>query len=159
MALQEPDYDLVAKVLAAQQQAARNAGKRRGERPRDLPSRNQIVNEFTMVSLSNRMTSYMVMTTVIGEPYHPSTASLNTLKKMSIKDLKIEINHRGFYMLLRFLCPPMRMTAIMDVIPWSIQIQFVILMDAKLGSGFLYPLTPSATAWTLLILKIEYRRG
>jgi hypothetical protein len=113
MASQEPDNDQIAKVLAAQQQAARNAGKRRGERPRNLPSRNQIVDEFTMVSLSNRMTSYMVMTTVIGEPYHPSTAFLNTLKKMSIKDLKIEINHRGFYMLLRFLCPPMRMTAIM----------------------------------------------
>ena len=54
MASQQPDDDQVAKILAAQQQAARNAGKRRGERPRDLPSRNQIVGEFTMVSLSNQ---------------------------------------------------------------------------------------------------------
>jgi hypothetical protein len=98
----------------------------------------------------------MVMTTVIGEPYHPSTASLNTLKKISIKDLKIEINHRGFYMLLRFLCPPMRMTAIMvrDPLEHSNPIRYLMH-----GSAFLYPPPPSATAWKLLILKIEYCRG
>ena len=152
MTSEEPDYDQIAKVLAAQQQAARNAGKRRGERPRDLPSRNQIIDEFTMVSLSYRMNSYMVMTTVIGEPYHPSTASLNTLSKISIKDLKIEINHRGFYMLLRFLCPPMRMTAIMvrDPLEHSNQTRY---LNAWLG----FSLSTAAQCYRLKFANIENR--
>jgi hypothetical protein len=152
MTSEEPDYDQIAKVLAAQQQAARNAGKRRGERPRDLPSRNQIIDEFTMVSLSYPMDSHMVNTTVIGEPYHPSTASLNTLKKISIRDLKIEINHRGFYMLLRFLCPPMRMTAIMvrDPLEHSNQIRY---FNAWLG----FSLSTAAQCYRLKFPNIKNR--
>jgi len=152
MTSEEPDYDQIAKVLAAQQQAARNAGKRRGERPRDLPSRNQIIDEFTMVSLNYRMNSYMVNTTVIGEPYHPSTASLNTLKKISIRDLKIEINHRGFYMLLRFLCPPMRMTAIMvrDPLEHSNRIRY---FNAWLG----FSLSTAAQCYRLKFANIKNR--
>ena len=152
MTSEEPDYDQIAKVLAAQQQAARNAGKRRGERPRNLPSRNEIIDEFTMVSLSYRMNSYMVMTTVIGEPYHPSTASVNTLKKISIKDLKIEINHRGFYMLLRFLCPPMRMTAIMvrDPLEHSNPIRY---FNAWLG----FSLSTAAQCYRLKFANIKSR--
>ncbi|KAE9362710.1 SET domain-containing protein [Stipitochalara longipes BDJ] len=118
MASQEPDGDQVERILTAHQQAARNASKRRGEKPSNIPSRNQIVDEFIMVRRSNHMAAggNIMMTTVIGEPYHPSTAPLSSLKKIGIKDLKIETNHRGFYLLLRCVCEPMRMSAIMNVV-------------------------------------------
>jgi hypothetical protein len=113
MAGQEPGGYQMERILAAQQLAARNAGKRRVEVPRDLPSRNQIIDEFMMVKRSNHNAPYIMMVTVIGEPYHPSTAPLSSLKKIGISELKIEMNHRGSYLLLRCLCSPMRMTAIM----------------------------------------------
>ncbi|KAN0105814.1 hypothetical protein V8E51_008690 [Hyaloscypha variabilis] len=107
MAGQEPYGYQTERILAAQQLAPRNAGKWRREVPRDLPSRNQIIDEFMMVKRSNHNAPYVVMITVIGEPYHPSTAPLSSLKKIGISELKIEMNHRGSYLLLRCLCYPM----------------------------------------------------
>jgi hypothetical protein len=54
--------------------------------------------------------------TVIGHPYSPSVARLANLEKLMIKDLKLEPNHRGFFSLLRFVCPAMRMTAVMNIV-------------------------------------------
>lgn len=58
---------------------------------------------------------HLMQTTVIGNPYAPSVASFKDLKKVMLKDLTVETNHRGSYLLLRFICPAMRMTAIMNV--------------------------------------------
>jgi hypothetical protein len=77
MAGREPYGYQTERILAAQQLASRNAGNRRGEVPRDLPSRNQIIDEFMMVKRSNHNAPFVMMITVIGEPYHPSTAPLS----------------------------------------------------------------------------------
>lgn len=50
-----------------------------------------------------------------GNPYHPSVARFEDLKKIMIKELMLETNHRGSYALLRFVCEPMRMTAVMNI--------------------------------------------
>ncbi|TVY83563.1 hypothetical protein LSUE1_G003604 [Lachnellula suecica] len=116
----DPSYEQVVKILKLQKTATQNAFQRKGERPRDLPSRAECVKQFTMASLSVKMqgmqTGHMMMTTVIGTPYHPSTASLKDLKKVMIKDLTLETNHRGSYLLLRFICPAMRMSAVMNIV-------------------------------------------
>ncbi|TVY93518.1 Histone-lysine N-methyltransferase [Lachnellula willkommii] len=116
-------YDQLAQVLTTQKTATQNAFRRKGERPNDIPPRTQAVNEFKMAAMNNSMRNMKVMktgqhlmqTTVIGSPYAPSVASFKDLKKVMLKDLAVETNHRGSYLLLRFICPAMRMTAIMNV--------------------------------------------
>ena len=49
-------------------------------------------------------------------PYLPSIAPLEELKKIFIKDLRLETNHRGDYLLLRLITHPARMTAIMAIV-------------------------------------------
>ena len=58
----------------------------------------------------------MMQTTVIGSPYAPSVTSFKDLKKVMLKDLAVETNHRGSYLLLRFICPAFRMTAVMNIV-------------------------------------------
>lgn len=38
------------------------------------------------------------------------------LRKIMIKDLNLETNHRGSYVLLRFICTAMRMTVVMNIV-------------------------------------------
>ncbi|TVY47808.1 SET and MYND domain-containing protein [Lachnellula occidentalis] len=119
----DDNYDQLTDVLKAQRTATQNAFRRKGERPNNIPPHTQAVNEFKMAAMSNSMRSmesnktgqHLMQTTVIGSPYAPSVASFKDLKKVMLKDLTIETNHRGSYLLLRFLCPAMRMTAIMNV--------------------------------------------
>jgi hypothetical protein len=59
---------------------------------------------------------HMMTTTVIGNPYPPSVASYKGLKKFMIRDLTLETNHRGSYLLLRFICSPTRMSAVMNIV-------------------------------------------
>lgn len=56
------------------------------------------------------------MFTIIGEPYLPSVASVQELKKMMICDLQLETHHRGFYLVLRCVVPPIRQNAILNVV-------------------------------------------
>ncbi|KUJ12563.1 SET domain-containing protein [Mollisia scopiformis] len=115
----DPSYGQLERVLTAQKTAAQNAVRRKGERPRDLQPRSRCVDEYTMAALSNKMNNmesgHMMMTTVIGNPYPPSVTPLKDLEKVMIKDLTLETHHRGTYLLLRFICPAMRMSAVMNV--------------------------------------------
>jgi len=114
-----PYYDQLSNLLTAQKTAAQNAFRRKGERPKNLPPRTQCVEEFRMAALSNQMGNMQagqkMMMTVIGNPYHPSVASFKDLKKTMLRDLTLETNHRGSYILLRFICSPMRVIAVMNV--------------------------------------------
>ncbi|KAE8442535.1 hypothetical protein EG329_003250 [Mollisiaceae sp. DMI_Dod_QoI] len=115
-----PKYQQLANILTAQKTAIENAFRRKGERPKDLPPHARCVNEYTMASLSNKMrsmqTGHMLAITVIGNPYPPSVASFIDLKKLMIKDLMLETNHRGYYLLLRFICPAMRISGVMNIV-------------------------------------------
>ena len=114
----DPNYKQLVRALTNHKTASKNAFRRKGERPKDLQPRTQCVNEFTMASLSNNMRGlqgHMMLTTVIGNPYPPCVTPLQDPRKLMIKDLRLETNHRGFYLLLRFICPAMRMSAVMNI--------------------------------------------
>ncbi|KAL2066486.1 hypothetical protein VTL71DRAFT_2557 [Oculimacula yallundae] len=131
----DPGYQQLQKVLESHKNGAHNASRRTGERPKDLQTREQCVSEFDMASMSQKMrnmqSGHMMMTSVTGNPYPPSIADMQDLKRIMIKDLMLENHHRGSYMLLRFVCKSMRMTAIMNVaedetgmvIPFAIYMQ------------------------------------
>jgi hypothetical protein len=55
----------------------------------------------------------MVHSSFIPPAYLPCIAPVAELRRVAIKDLQLEIHHRGTYLLLRSITPPSRMTAIM----------------------------------------------
>lgn len=74
-----------------------------------------------MATLQHKMDSMkaghdFMLTTVIGIPYAPSVASFKDLHKGMIRDLRLETNHRGSYLLLRFKCSAMRMNAVLNIV-------------------------------------------
>ncbi|KAF4949338.1 hypothetical protein FGADI_8993 [Fusarium gaditjirri] len=52
----------------------------------------------------------------IGKPYSPSTARLSDLQPMSIKDLRMETHHRGFFLSIRRVSP----VAILQASSWTV---------------------------------------
>ena len=113
MDFQTDDY---IHYLNIQRDAARKAKLRKGERPSDLEPRVQIVDEYMMHSLSMKTAGLTLLTTtIIGEPYHPSVAPFKSLQSIKIRQLQLETQNRGFYILLRMICPPSRMQAIMNI--------------------------------------------
>jgi hypothetical protein len=58
----------------------------------------------------------MLMTTAIGRPYAAFDASFHELTKCMIRDLRIEIHHRGAYLLLRFFSETSRETAVSNLV-------------------------------------------
>jgi len=56
---------------------------------------------------------HMVHSSIIAPSYLPCIAPVNELRPVAIRDLQLEIHHRGTYLLLRSITPPTRMTAIM----------------------------------------------
>ncbi|CZT42233.1 related to TPR domain protein [Rhynchosporium secalis] len=131
----DPSYQQLQQALESQKRGARIAQRRKGERPKDFQTRAQCISDFNMASMSQRMSnlqfSPMIMTSVTGNPYPPSNANVQDLKKIMIKDLMLEFHHRGSYLLLRFVCQAMRMNAVMNlaedecgtVIPFAIYMQ------------------------------------
>ena len=51
----------------------------------------------------------------VAAPYAPSVEPLKTLKRLHIKDLRLETHHRGNYVMLRVATPPNTMTAVMVI--------------------------------------------
>ena len=96
------------------------AEKHKGERPTKWKSRGQLVNEFTMQHMAagamKTMNMSMVSQSWIADPYPPSVAPLEILKKLFIKDMRLETQHRGCYTVLRVATPPSTRTAIMAIV-------------------------------------------
>ena len=114
-------FNEYVKLMKRQQHALQAARKRQGECPKDRRSRQQLVEIFMVrymvkqiQSLDKRDVSH-VHSSFIPSPYLPSIAPLKDLKKLFIKDLRLETHHRGNYLLLRSITPPNRMTAIMTI--------------------------------------------
>lgn len=99
--------------------------ERRGERPGDRRSRRELAAAFhltikyreLMSIASTHLIEEVVHNTFLAPPYLPSAMPLEELKQIFIDDLRIEIHHRGKYLLLRSITPPERMvTAIMIIV-------------------------------------------
>lgn len=60
--------------------------------------------------------NHNMRTTFIPPAYTPCVTPLSELKKVMIRDLRLETHHSGTYLLLRSVTPPDRMTAVMAIV-------------------------------------------
>lgn len=96
--------------------ASRNALQREGERPNNVPTRSEIIDRYTSTALSIKEGAVLAKFNVIATHYPPSVASFKDLNKIMISDLILETHHRGRYLLLRFVCPAMRLSPVMNIV-------------------------------------------
>ncbi|KAK2627525.1 hypothetical protein QTJ16_003491 [Diplocarpon rosae] len=122
MDIQDVSHDAqYVQVLNAQKTRLEAAHARKGEKPRDRQTRQNLtrrhMNEYREAEAmkSSRSTTTYMRATMIGEPYLPSVAPVKSLKKMMIDDLTLETHHRGFYLLLRLFVPPLSITAVITL--------------------------------------------
>ena len=59
---------------------------------------------------------HSILTTFVPPAYLPCTKALNELEKIKVKELQLEIHHRGRFLLAKCLTPPRKLTAIMAII-------------------------------------------
>ena len=108
-----------AHLLRGQQAALQAASKRRGERPMDRKPRRQLINEFMVHYVSQRLMlaqrNHHLHQSWVAPPYPPSVAALGSLRKLLLKDLYLETHHRGSYVLLRAATPSNVMTAVLAI--------------------------------------------
>lgn len=99
------------------------AEAREGQLPRDRKSAGEIIMRHEMGLLERNVqqlmphrAQHMIHSSIVAAPYLPSIASLDILKPIYIKDLRIGIHHRGTYLIIRSLTEPKRITAVMAVV-------------------------------------------
>lgn len=110
------DLEQYTQLISRQQGILRKAKARRGQRPRDRKSRQDAYSEFMLALLlkgGQREGTHMIHSSFIPPSYPPCIVPLAELRQVTIKDLQLEIHHRGTYIVLRSITPPRRMTAIM----------------------------------------------
>jgi hypothetical protein len=110
----ELSYAKLEEYHDAYMDAIETSSQRRGERPKDIPSREKLVtgHEHYAQTLERNYTSKIM---VIGHYYSPSVTAYKGLEKIMIKDLALETNHRGCYLLLRFICSAVRTAAVTNI--------------------------------------------
>ncbi|KAM0159907.1 hypothetical protein ACHAPG_003341 [Botrytis cinerea] len=116
------DMSQYVQILNRQRMALKAAMRRQGQYPKDMKSRLELIRDFTMHALLERLywplrqNSNQLHSSFVASTYAPSTTPLNKLKPIHIKDLRLETHHRGSYLLVRASTPPIRMTAIMAIV-------------------------------------------
>lgn len=116
------DMSQYVQILNRQRMALKAAMRRQGQHPKDMKSRLELIRDFTIHTLLERLywplrqNSNQLHTSFVASTYAPSTTPLNKLKPIQIKDLRLETHHRGSYLLVRASTPPTRMTAIMAIV-------------------------------------------
>jgi hypothetical protein len=107
--------------LNAQKAILKAAMAREGQLPTDRKTRDELIDKHQMSTMRAMMQRFgqkgiLIHSSFLPPPYPPSTASLNELTPIYIKDLRLGIHHRGNYLLVRSITAPNRMTAIMAVV-------------------------------------------
>lgn len=93
---------------------ASSAMVRQGQRPQ---YQQELIDEFMDCHKSQQMSQFCHrLLNSSPVPYAPSITPLDELRPIHIKDLRLETQHRGNYLLLRALTPPKRMIAIMAIV-------------------------------------------
>lgn len=107
-----------AEFFDSQKKMLLDAKKRQGQRPRDRKSRGDLYRKFMAILQAAGASEqyHMIHRSIIPPAYLPCTTPLAELRQVAIKDLQLEIHHRGTYLLLRSITPPSRMTAIMAIV-------------------------------------------
>ncbi|KAJ5198589.1 uncharacterized protein N7498_007706 [Penicillium cinerascens] len=110
-----PEY---LRILQGQKRTLRNAQSKKGQRPKAMKSREEILAQFMLRQMINQgpVGPHSIRSAFIPSAYPPSVLPLTDLKKIMIKDLTLETHHRGSYILLRTASQPDIMTAIMAIV-------------------------------------------
>lgn len=105
-------------MIQNQKQTLQKAKKRKGQRPRDRKSREELYTGFMMALLAgaHRERRNGMYSSFIPPAYLPCTTPLAELRRVAIQDLQLETHHRGTYLPLRAITPPSRMTGIMILV-------------------------------------------
>jgi len=107
--------------LDAQRAILKAATAREGELPTDRKAPGELIGKHQMMAMQIMMQRFeqneimQIRSSFLPPPYPPSTASLDELTPIYIKELRLGIHHRGNYLLLRSVTAPNTMTAIMVV--------------------------------------------
>jgi hypothetical protein len=104
--------------LVAQKAILKAAMAREGQLPTDRKARGELIHMHQMITIQTLMQrqKMQIHSSFVPPPYPPSTASLDELKPIYIKDLRLGIHHRGTYLLVRSVTMPNRMTAITAIV-------------------------------------------
>jgi tetratricopeptide (TPR) repeat protein len=109
------------KILTVQRNLHRTANTRRGQQAKNKPTRFDLQEFFTDVGALAAATSppgqhINVKQSVVGYAYPPCTVPLAELKPMTIKELRLETNHRGKYLLVKSFGVPCRWQAVQNAV-------------------------------------------
>jgi len=115
------DIGQYTQFLDAQKAILKAAMAREGQLPTDRKARGELIDKHQMMTMQTMMQRFRqkemhIHSSFLPPPYPPSTASLDELTAIYIKDLRLGIHHRGNYLLVRSVTAPNRMTAIMVVV-------------------------------------------
>jgi hypothetical protein len=112
------DTDQHIQMLQNRKQTLQKAKKRKGQRPRDRKSREELYLHFMMALLAGaqRERRNMMYSSFVPPTYLPCTTPLAELRRVAIQDLQLETHHRGTYLLLRAITPPSRLTGIVILV-------------------------------------------
>jgi len=105
-------------VLEKRKKALSEARLRNGQRPNDRKPLHQLVDEYMAAYLGRQIfeqAPHSLRQSFVPLPYLPCIEPLKTLKKVYIRDLRLETNHRGRYIMLRSATPPTRLTGVMMI--------------------------------------------
>ncbi|CZT13036.1 related to TPR domain protein [Rhynchosporium graminicola] len=119
MDLQDVSHDeRYATILETYKSRLEAARAREGEVPNDRPARSELEREHMAQYESEvgKPGAKGMRAAVVGESYLPSVSPLLELKKTMISNLALETHHRGFYLILRFFVPPIRVMSIISLV-------------------------------------------
>ena len=96
--------------MEGQRERLDKALRRQGERPTDSKETSELIGAHIDASarwIEKKLCgdTFILDSSIIAPYYPPSTAPLDCLRKLCIKDLQLETHHRGYYLMLKtFMC-------------------------------------------------------
>lgn len=109
-------------LLRLHQRTLAEAQSQKGKRPTSWVPRAEVISRFTMALVMGRVgsvrqqTAFQIKTSLVPPLYPPCIEPLSNLKKIMLKDLLLETQHRGSYLLVRTVTPQDLMTAVIAVV-------------------------------------------
>ncbi|KAF2010165.1 SET domain-containing protein [Aaosphaeria arxii CBS 175.79] len=111
--------DAWAAGLEAQKTILREAERRKGEKPNDLKSREESLRWFSKSvrdAIFGEDTWHpLVRLSFLTPTYPPCTTPLAQLEPITIEDLGLETHHRGRYIALRAITPPLQKDTVVAI--------------------------------------------
>ena len=141
-------------LLQRQSKSLKQAFKRRGETPGGKPTREALLMSFNTQIFQHRFQqSYsernFVRSSFIPPPYLPSIASLEELRKIQFRELKLETHHRGTFLLVRTITLPLDLSGLSIAVEdeeGDVETLYVYQQDTQLSPD---ESLPQGCAWMI----------